>query len=223
MKVLIVDDEYRLSNALVEMLNKNKIMAEAVYDGEDGLEYALTGNYDIILLDIMLPKMSGYEVLQKIREKGISTPVLLISARGEVSDKIKGLDIGGDDYITKPFDTGELIARMRAMTRRKGEYVGTELAFGDIILDKNTRELKGPTAKIAIGVKEYEIMEMLMSNAGSIIEKEKFVQKIWGYDSEAEYNTIEVYISFLRRKLESIKSCVQIKSVRGVGYKLEQC
>ena len=222
MKVLIVDDEDRLANALVKLLSQNKIPADAVYNGEDGLDYALTGNYDVILLDIMMPKKDGFQVLKELRAKGFSTPVLLLSAKNETKDKIAGLDIGADDYITKPFDFGELLARLHALSRRKGEYTGNVLTFGNVNLDKATRELSVGDSKTVLSGKEYEMMEMLMLADSSIIEKEKFFQKIWGYDSDAEYNTIEVYISFLRKKLDALGGNVKIKAIRGVGYKLEK-
>lgn len=222
MKVLIVDDEDRLANALVKLLSQNKIPADAVYNGEDGLDYALTGNYDVILLDIMMPKKDGFQVLKELRAKGFSTPVLLLSAKNETKDKIAGLDIGADDYITKPFDFGELLARLHALSRRKGEYTGNVLTFGNVNLNKATRELSVGDSKTVLSGKEYEMMEMLMLADSSIIEKEKFFQKIWGYDSDAEYNTIEVYISFLRKKLDALGGNVKIKAIRGVGYKLEK-
>ncbi len=222
MKVLIVDDEDRLANALVKLLSQNKIPADAVYNGEDGLDYALTGNYDVILLDIMMPKKDGFQVLKELRAKGFSTPVLLLSAKNETKDKIAGLDIGADDYITKPFDFGELLARLHALSRRKGEYTGNVLTFGNVNLNKATRELSVSDSKTVLSGKEYEMMEMLMLADSSIIEKEKFFQKIWGYDSDAEYNTIEVYISFLRKKLDALGGNVKIKAIRGVGYKLEK-
>lgn len=222
MKVLIVDDEDRLANALVKLLSQNKIPADAVYNGEDGLDYALTGNYDVILLDIMMPKKDGFQVLKELRAKGFSTPVLLLSAKNETKDKIAGLDIGADDYITKPFDFGELLARLHALSRRKGEYTGNVLTFGNVNLNKATRELSVGDSKTVLSGKEYEMMEMLMLADNSIIEKEKFFQKIWGYDSDAEYNTIEVYISFLRKKLDALGGNVKIKAIRGVGYKLEK-
>lgn len=222
MKVLIVDDEDRLANALVKLLSQNKIPADAVYNGEDGLDYALTGNYDVILLDIMMPKKDGFQVLKELRAKGFSTPVLLLSAKNETKDKIAGLDIGADDYITKPFDFGELLARLHALSRRKGEYTGNVLTFGNVNLDKATRELSVGDSKTVLSGKEYEMMEMLMLADNSIIEKEKFFRKIWGYDSDAEYNTIEVYISFLRKKLDALGGNVKIKAIRGVGYKLEK-
>ena len=222
MKVLIVDDEDRLANARVMVLSLNNIPADAVYTGEDGLDYALTGNYDVILLDIMMPKKDGFQVLKELRAKGFSTPVLLLSAKNETKDKIAGLDIGADDYITKPFDFGELLARLHALSRRKGEYTGNVLTFGNVNLNKATRELSVGDSKTVLSGKEYEMMEMLMLADSSIIEKEKFFQKIWGYDSDAEYNTIEVYISFLRKKLDALGGNVKIKAIRGVGYKLEK-
>ena len=193
-----------------------------IYDGKDGLDYALSGIYDLILLDIMLPKMNGLDVLKALRENGISTPVMLLTARTEVNDKIKGLDCGADDYLTKPFNKGELLARVRALTRRKGEIPSNELKFGDITLNQSTYELSCGNASLKLGAKEFRIMQMLMFSQKSIISKDEFIEKIWGYDSEAEYNSIEVYISFLRKKLGAIRSGIQIKASRGVGYYLEE-
>ena len=175
----------------------------------------------MILLDIMLPKRNGLDVLREIRANGISTPVMLLTARTEVNDKIKGLDCGADDYLTKPFNKGELLARVRALTRRKGEIPSNELTFGDITLNQSTYELSCGTLSVKLGAKEFKIMQMFMFSPKNIISKDEFIEKIWGYDSEAEYNSIEVYISFLRKKLGAIKSTVQIKASRGIGYYLE--
>lgn len=221
MKILIVEDEKQLCEALVALLKDNGYSADAVYDGQDGLDYALTGVYDVIVLDIMLPIMDGLAVLKKLREAGSSVPVLLLTAKGDARDKINGLDSGADDYLTKPFIAGELLARIRVLTRRRGEYVGDTLCFGSCTLDKNTHELSCAGNSLKLGRKEYETLEMLMGNPGQIIPKERFIEKIWGYDSEAEYNNIEVYVSFLRKKLLALHADITIKAVRSVGYKLE--
>ncbi|MBR5498202.1 MAG: response regulator transcription factor [Clostridia bacterium] len=222
MQILIVEDEVSLADAITAILKKEQYFVDAVYDGKDGLDYALSGIYDLILLDIMLPKMNGLDVLKALRKNGISTPVMLLTARTEVNDKIKGLDCGADDYLTKPFNKGELLARVRALTRRKGEIPSNELKFGDITLNQSTYELSCGNASLKLGAKEFRIMQMLMFSQKSIISKDEFIEKIWGYDSEAEYNSIEVYISFLRKKLGAIRSGIQIKASRGVGYYLEE-
>lgn len=222
MQILIVEDEVSLADAITAILKKEQYFVDAVYNGKDGLDYALSGIYDLILLDIMLPEMNGLDVLKAIRNNGISTPVMLLTARTEVNDKIKGLDCGADDYLTKPFNKGELLARVRALTRRKGEIPSNELKFGDIVLNQSTYELSCGNASLKLGAKEFRIMQMLMFSQKSIISKDEFIEKIWGYDSEAEYNSIEVYVSFLRKKLGAIKSGVQIKASRGVGYYLEE-
>ncbi len=222
MRILIVEDEISLADAVTAILKKEQYFVDAVYDGRDGLDYALSGIYDLILLDIMLPKMNGLDVLREIRNNNISTPVMLLTARSEVNDKIKGLDCGADDYLTKPFNKGELLARVRALTRRKGEIPSNELVFGDITLNQSTYELICGNLNVKLGAKEFKIMQMLMFAPKSIISKDEFIEKIWGYDSEAEYNSIEVYISFLRKKLGAIKSTVQIKASRGIGYYIEE-
>lgn len=221
MRILIVEDEVSLADAVTEILKKEQYFTDAVYDGKDGYDYAVSGIYDLILLDIMLPGMNGLDVLKKLREQGISTPVMLLTARTEVNDKINGLDCGADDYLTKPFNKGELLARVRALTRRKGEIPTNELSFGDIILNQSTYELCCNHLSVKLGAKEFKIMQMLMFAPKSIVSKDEFIEKIWGYESDAEYNSIEVYISFLRKKLGAIKSNIQIKASRGIGYYLE--
>ena len=221
MKILIVEDERQLSDVLAVLLKQNLHEVDAVYNGLDGEDHAMSGIYDAIVLDIMLPGKNGIDVLKSIRKHGNSTPVLLLTAKSEVDDKIKGLDIGADDYLTKPFVTGELMARLRAITRRGNEFIGDELKFGNTSLDKNTHALCGKNGSLKLAAKEYQIMDMLFQNSTQIIPKERFVEKIWGYDSDAEYNTIEVYISFVRKKLTAIGSNIQIRAVRNVGYCLE--
>ncbi|MBD5142120.1 MAG: response regulator transcription factor [Ruminococcus sp.] len=221
MKILVVEDEIALAEALSEILKRNKYIVDAVHDGEDGLEYALTDIYDCILLDIMLPKMNGLDVLRILRKKKISTPVLLLTAKSDIEDKINGLDSGADDFLTKPFVTGELLARVRALTRRKGEVITDEFTFGDVALNKSTFSLSREGQFVKLSLKEYQIMEMLIANPKQLISKERFIEKIWGYESDVEYNNIEVYISFLRKKLKVIGSNVTIKTARGIGYCLE--
>lgn len=221
MQILIVEDERSLSEILVALLEQNGYRVDAAYDGISGLDQAETGIYDAIVLDIMLPGQSGLVLLRQLREFGVETPVLLLTAKSEVEDKIKGLDLGADDYLTKPFSSGELLARLRAITRRKGEIVGDDLAFGDAILNKYTHTLSFQGSSVTLGAKEYQIMEIFMQQQDRIIPKETFLEKVWGFDSEAEYNAIEVYISFLRKKIRAIDANIQITAVRGVGYTLE--
>ena len=222
MKLLIVEDEMQLADALTEILKRNMYNVDTVYNGIDGLDNALTGIYDGIILDIMLPGMNGIEILQNIRKEKISTPVLLLTARSEVEDKIKGLDCGADDYLTKPFVTGELLARVRAMTRRKGEIMDeNKLEYNGLELNKNTCSIVYKGNDVKLSLKEYHIMELLISNPHQILPKERIIEKVWGYESDVEYNNIEVYISFIRKKISVLSAPVQIKTARGIGYSLE--
>ena len=222
MKLLVVEDEVQLADALTEILKRNMYSVDTVYNGIDGLDNALTGVYDCIILDIMLPGMNGLEVLSNLRAEKVNTPVLLLTARSEVEDKINGLDCGADDYLTKPFVTGELLARVRAMTRRKGEILDEgKMDFNGLRLNKNTCALSWQGSDVKLSLKEYQIMELLIANPRQILPKERIIEKIWGYESDVEYNNIEVYISFLRKKLSSISAPVQIKTARGIGYSLE--
>ncbi|MBS6184682.1 MAG: response regulator transcription factor [Clostridium celatum] len=223
MRLLLVEDEIQLSEALNQILSKNKYVVDAVYNGEDGLDYGLTDIYDVIVLDIMIPKLSGLEVLRRLRKENIKTPVLLLTAKGEIEDKVKGLDSGADDYLAKPFATEELLARLRALTRRQGEIINDNiLEVGDIKLNISTYELEGPCNSIKLSLKEFEIIRCFMQRPRVIVTKDDLISKIWGYDSDAEYNNIEVYISFLRKKLGYVNSTTSITTVRGVGYKLEE-
>ncbi|MDE6520118.1 MAG: response regulator transcription factor [Ruminococcus sp.] len=222
MKILIVEDEIQLADALSELLKRNMYSVDTFYNGIDGLDNALTGVYDCIILDIMLPKMNGLDVLKNLRREKISTPVLLLTARSEIDDKINGLDCGADDYLTKPFITGELLARVRALTRRKGELVNENLLeYNGLELHKNTCSISCKGNDMKLSLKEYYIMEMLIANHGQILPKERIIEKIWGSESDVEYNNIEVYISFLRKKIMSVSASVQIKTARGIGYFLE--
>jgi DNA-binding response OmpR family regulator len=222
MNILVVEDELQLADTLAEILRRNKYNVDAVFDGEDGLEYARTGIYDCILLDIMLPVRSGLEIVRLLRQENNATPIMLLTAKSEVEDKIQGLDCGADDYLTKPFSTGELLARIRALTRRKGEVEVDFLRFEDLRLNRQTYALMQGENSVKLSLKEYQIMEMLMANPGQILPKERFIEKIWGYESDVEYNNIEVYISFLRKKLTAIEAEVQIRTARSIGYFLEK-
>lgn len=222
MKILVVEDEIALSDALKEILKRNQYNVDTVDNGEDGLEYALTGLYDCIILDIMLPIMDGLQVLKILRKSKISTPVMLLTAKSDIDDKITGLDCGADDYLTKPFVTGELLARVRALTRRTGEVNVDTYEFHGLSLNKNTYMLSFESQSVKLSLKEYQIMEILIMNPNQIITKERFIEKIWGFDSDVEYNNIEVYISFLRKKIHSINSNAVIHTARGVGYYLEE-
>ena len=218
MKILLIDDERQLTDALSVILKKNNYSVDCAHNGEDGLDFALSGIYDLIILDIMMPKIDGISLLKTLRAKKFDTPVLLLSAKSELPDKIQGLNLGADDYMTKPFNTDELLARIKALLRRREKFVSDILTFGDISLDRDTIELIKGQKRIALGKKEFQILELLILNAGKSIEKEKFIEKIWGYDTDAEYNTIEVYISFIRKKLNAIGAKTEIKSIRGIGY-----
>ena len=222
MNILIVDDERELAGVLSDLLKQNNYSVTTVFDGEEGLDFALTGIFDLIMLDVMMPKLDGFSVLKEIRRNKIDTPVLMLTAKSDVGDKIHGLNIGADDYITKPFHTQELLARIKALLRRKESFTGDLLTFGDVTLDRDTLQLIKGDKSIGLGKKEFQILEFLMLSKGKTIDKEKLIEKIWGYDSEAEYNAIEVYVSFLRRKLLAVSSTVTIKSIRGCGYTLSE-
>ncbi len=221
MRLLLAEDEKELSNALVTILKHNNYSVDAVYNGQDALDYLETGLYDGAVLDIMMPKMDGITVLKKIREQGNAIPVLLLTAKSEIDDRVEGLDSGADDYLTKPFATKELLARIRAMTRRQSETTDAILSFGNLTLNCSTYELKTSKTSFKLANKEYQMMEMLMANAGQVIPTERFMDKIWGYDSEAEMNVVWVYISYLRKKLNTLEADVQIKATRNIGYSLE--
>lgn len=222
MRLLLVEDEEGLSQALVEIFKKNKIGIDAVLNGIDGLKYAQTGSYDAVLLDIMLPGLDGISILKKLREEGNNIPVLLLTAKDDIADKVTGLDAGADDYLTKPFSTDELLARVRALTRRKGEIKSDNVTFGDLTLNKKNCELQSSDGKaIKLSLKEFQILDLLFENPHQVITKEQIIDKIWGNDSNAEYNNVEVYISFIRDKFENLKVSVRIRTARGIGYSLE--
>ena len=222
MKLLLADDEKELVSALVAILKHSNYTVDAVYNGTDALDYALAGDYDGIILDIMMPGMDGMEVLKKIREKGLSTPVLFLTAKTEVDDRIKGLDLGADDYLPKPFDMGELLARVRAMLRRKEDFAPANLTCGNLTLDRAGYDLctEGHD-KIHLSGREFQMMEMLMTSPGRIISVDNFMDRIWS-DGEADVNVVWVYISNLRKKLSSLEATCEIKASRGVGYSLNE-
>jgi Response regulators consisting of a CheY-like receiver domain and a winged-helix DNA-binding domain len=220
MRILIVDDEIRLAEALGQIMTQNKYIADIVNDGEAGYDYAMSGIYDVIILDVMLPKMNGFDIVRKMRENNEKTPVILLTAKDEIADKVTGLDCGADDYLTKPFSPEELLARVRALSRRQGEIVTNELKFGDLILNQSANTLFCRAKSIRLGLKEFEILRLLMSNPTSIVTKEDLILKVWGSDSNAEDNNVEVYISFLRKKFFFLDSTVTIETVRKIGYHL---
>ncbi len=222
MRLLLAEDEKELSKALCAILKHNNYSVDAVFNGQDALDYGLCENYDGIILDIMMPKKSGLEVLKELRDQGVSTPVLILTAKAEVDDRILGLDMGADDYLTKPFSMGELLARIRAITRRKSEFSPNLLTSGNLSLNRETFELSVENNSIRLGNKEFQMMEMLMSNPGRLISTEQFMERIWGYETEAEINVVWVYISYLRKKLSNLGAKLEIKAVRGVGYTLEE-
>ena len=224
MRILIVEDEVKLADALAQIFMNNKITADVCYDGVSGLDNALSGIYDVIVLDIMLPKMNGIDVLKAIRKNNMSVPVLLLTAMDELSDKVRGFDCGADDYLTKPFYTEELLARVKALGRRNSSEPAyeNEMRFGELRLNLQSYELFCGQNSVKLGLKEFSIMELLMKNGGYVLSKETILLKVWGYESDAEYNNVEVYISFLRKKLAYIKSDVSVKTIRGVGYCLEE-
>ena len=220
MRLLLAEDEAELSKALCTILKHNNYSVDAAFNGRDALDAALEGNYDGIILDLMMPELDGMSVLRALREADVSSPVLILTAKGELEDKIAGLDAGADDYLSKPFQMGELLARIRAMTRRKSEFAPGILTFENITLDRATYRLICGDAELRLGNKEFQMMEMLLSNAGRLIPTEEFMERIWGNDSESEINVVWVYISYLRKKLASIGASVEIKASRGVGYTL---
>jgi DNA-binding response OmpR family regulator len=218
--ILIVEDEKRLSDALTQIMREQKYTVDAVYDGEDGYQYALCGDYDAIVLDVMLPKRSGFEVVKALRKEKVATPVLLLTARDELESKVAGLDCGADDYMTKPFAPEELTARIRALTRRQGEVVLEEMTFEDLTLELSNCDLKCGIKHIRLSFKEFEVMKLLLAAPNIIVPKEQIIVKVWGAESDAEDNNVEAYISFLRKKLLYLGSRVTIVTIRKLGYRL---
>lgn len=222
MKLLLVEDEKQFSEALQQILIKNKYSVDAVYSGDEGLDYALSDVYDVIILDIMLPKLNGIEILKMIRKRKISTPVILLTAKGSIEDRILGLDSGADDYLPKPFSPDELLARLRALTRRNGDFINENiLEFSDIKLNLSTYDMEVNDNSITLTQKEFEILKYFMQRPKLVVSKDDLITKLWGFDSDIEHNNIEVYISFLRKKLAYVESNVKITTIRRVGYRLE--
>ena len=222
MKLLLAEDERDLSEALVAILNRNHFTVDPVYDGQEALDYLEVQEYDGVILDIMMPKVDGLNVLKTIRERGNDVPVLMLTAKSGLDDRVFGLDCGADDYLGKPFATKELLARLRAITRRKSDAVSAVLQFGNITLDTARFELASPKGKVKLQNKEFQMLEMLIANPKQIISTNRFFEKIWGYDSEAELNVVWVYISYLRKKLATLDANIQIKATRNQGYSLEE-
>ncbi|MBO4293747.1 MAG: response regulator transcription factor [Clostridia bacterium] len=221
MNILIIEDEYSLADAVAETLKNENFNVTIKTNGEDGEDEALTENYDLILLDVMLPKKNGFEILNYLRQEKIKTPVIMLTAKSEIEDKLNGLENGADDYITKPFSMRELMARVKAVLKRTNNIEDTNcLEFGDLALDVRNAKLKCNDNEIQISGKELELLEQFLLNKNQVLSRENLVERIWGYESDAEYNNVEVYITFIRRKLKVIESKVCIKAVRGVGYKL---
>ncbi len=221
MRLLLCEDEKELSNALVKILRHFNYSVDAVFDGEEALDYLESENYDAVILDIMMPKVDGLTVIKTIREQGNFIPVIMLTAKSQVDDKVAGLDSGANDYLTKPFETKELLARIRAITRSPSENTTSVLRAGNVYLNRKTFELYSNKGSFKLASKEFQMIEMLMINNGHIIPTERFLEKIWGYDSEAEINVVWVYISYLRKKLSLLESNVIIKATRNTGYSLE--
>lgn len=220
MTILLVEDEDRLAAALIELFHSEKYLADHADNGEDGLYAALQKDYDVIVLDVMLPKMDGFAVVHALRRAGKKTPVLTLTARDEIRDKIEGLDRGADDYMTKPFVPEELLARVRALSRRQGEVLLDELRFGDLCLSLATNELSTPGQSVRLAFKEAELLKLLIANKGVILSKETILRKLWGDESDAVENNVEAYVSFLRKKLSFLRSSVKIQAIRRQGYLL---
>lgn len=221
MRILLAEDERSLSKALKAILTKSNYSVDCVFDGEEAVSYAMASEYDLVIMDIMMPKQDGISALKEIRSKGNSVPVLMLTAKAEIDDKVEGLDSGANDYLTKPFATKELLARLRVLTRQPQSAGDNILKFGNLTLDRGSFELSSPKGKYRLAGKEFQMMEMLMMNPGILISTEKFMDKIWGIDSEADISTAWTYISYLRKKLTALEADVQIKAVRNSGYTLE--
>ena len=220
MRILLAEDEAPLARAIMKILESNHYSADAVYNGEDALTYLEADNYDALILDVMMPKIDGITVLRTLRQAGNSIPVLLLTAKAEVSDRVLGLDSGANYYLTKPFDTRELMAALRAITRAEGS-VSSKLSVGNLTLDRASFELSAPGGCFRLANKEFQLMEILMSNPHCLISAERLLERIWGYNSSTEVNVVWVYISYLRKKLLALKANVQIKAARNAGYSLE--
>ena len=221
MRILVVEDEKEIADGLTGILKKEGFLVDAVYDGEDGLEYTLSGVYDIILMDVMLPGMDGFNIVKKARTAGIDTPVIMLTAKSQIEDKIYGLDLGADDYLTKPFDAGELLARIRARIRKNVDLKQNILSVYDIELDSSTFQLRKDEKAVKLSKTEYQMLEYLMVNKGQILTKDAIINKVWGFEESGDYNSLEVYISFLRKKLKFVNANANIVTQKGIGYYLD--
>lgn len=221
MKILLVEDEHRLNDAITHVLKENKYNVDSVYDGDDGYYYIMSDVYDLVILDVNLPRMSGFEVLQRVREEGNHTLIMMLTARSEVEDRVRGLDLGADDYLPKPFATKELLARVKALSRRNASFETNLKEFGDITYDSDNFKLSKNDKHVTLTNLEGQLLDLLLSRKNMITPKETIIVKLWGYDSEADDNNVEVYIFFLRKKLKYLESRVTIKTTRNVGYSLE--
>lgn len=222
MRILLAEDERALSKAIIKIFELNKFSADAAYDGDDALDYIQSGNYDVAVLDIMMPKTDGLTVLKKVRESGNRIPIIMLTAKSEIEDRVLGLDLGANDYLPKPFDSRELVARIRAVTRGNTE-TDSKLNLGNISLDRTTFELSSPSGSFRLTNKEFQLLEYFMANPKRVLSTEQIMAKVWGYDSESEINVVWVYISYLRKKLTAIGANIQIKASRNAGYYLEVC
>lgn len=221
MRVLIAEDEETIARALKALLEREKYAVDVVGNGADALDYALAAEYDALVLDIMMPKLDGLEVLRRVRERGVNTPALFLTAKAEVEDRVVGLDAGADDYLPKPFATAEFLARVRALTRRRGDYVPTVLTLGNLTLDGGQYLLSAPSGALRLSNKEYRLAELLLRHPKRVFSTEELMERVWGTDSEAELDVVWTYIGFLRKKLKSLDCNVQIHTIRGVGYTME--
>ena len=222
MRILLAEDEKSMSKALTVILTKNNYSVDAVFDGEEALSYILTGDYDLVILDVMMPKMDGFEVVRRIRAKGITIPVMMLTAKSQTDDKVEGLDLGANDYLTKPFESRELLARIRALTRTASSSADNTLRYGNITLDRASFELKGPGGSVRLPAKEFQLLEYLLMNPGVLMSSEKLFDKVWGLDFDGDINIVWTNLSYLRRKLTQVGADVKIKAVRNAGYTLEQ-
>lgn len=224
MRILVVEDEYSLADAMGEALKRENYMVDISYEGNSALDIALSRIYDIIILDLMLPNLNGLEILKYIREEKISSYVMILTAKGELDDKVKGLDYGADDYMTKPFHIRELLARIRAVSRRNGDIDDYMLSFADLKLNLKTCDILNTNNSqyMTLSGKEFALMEFLFRNKNQVVNREQIAERIWGYDNDSQYNNVEVYVSFLRKKIKFLESNVRIKAIRGIGYMLEE-
>ena len=220
MQILMVEDDIRLAQAVAQILEENNYQVDMVHDGQSGLDWGLSGIYDVIILDVMLPKLDGFSVAKELRRGNIDTPILMLTARAQIPDKIEGLDSGADDYMTKPFSPAELLAHLRALTRRQGQVIFETLEFGDLKLNLESHDLSRGDKSINLSFKEFSILQILMANRSQIVSKDTLIAKVWGIESTAVDNNVEAYVSFLRKKLKHLGTAVQIETVRGVGYRL---